>query len=404
MLAEFKNCRALTEQLSLPVSEEDAQLQSMPDASPVKWHLAHSTWFFETFVLDRVTGYKPFNSQYKYLYNSYYNAVGQQYPRHRRGLISRPSLAEISLYRQYVSREVSELLQRGNQELLPLIELGIHHEQQHQELLLTDLLHAFWHNPLHPAYKSLPKVGQKQSQPPCKWLKVPAGLYHMGCSADSFCFDNEKPQHKVWLDDFAIQSRTVTNGEYLQFITDEGYANPLLWHSDGWLWVQTHQIKMPLYWLWQNDQWWQFSLSGLQPLDLTAPVSHINWYEASAYAQFMGYRLPTEQQWEIATQKYEGRGEHFCNLDILQPTTAIDDDDYLWRGNNWEWTSSSYSAYSGFKVVDEAIGEYNGKFMANQYVLKGGSCLTSQKHYRSTYRNFFHPHQNWQFTGLRCCK
>ena len=403
LLSHYQRVRHLSRTLTAPLSAEDMQLQSMEDASPTKWHLAHTTWFFETFVLaPRLRGYSLFHPDYHHLFNSYYNSLGQPFLRPRRGMLSRPQLDDILQYRDYVDAAMEELLESGaDEELQELLVLGLHHEQQHQELILTDIKHALAINPLKPVYQDATDLGESAA-PPLSWVDFAGGEHHIGHDSDGFCFDNDLPRHAVLLQDFRLASRPVTNGEFAQFIADGGYDEPLLWLSDGWAHINRERQRAPLYWEWRDDQWWAFTLNGLRRLDPEEPVSHINFYEAFAYANWAGQRLPTEAEWEVAArgQPIEGR---FVDSGCYHPRAAQPGSGPLLQlyGDVWEWTASSYSPYPGYRPSAGAIGEYNGKFMCNQLVLRGGSCATSQSHIRPSYRNFFYPHQSWQFTGLR---
>lgn len=374
--------RQYSEQLAAPLSEADVQIQSMPDASPTKWHLAHTTWFFETFILSvYVQNYQRVCEAYNYLFNSYYNGIGEQYPRSKRGLISRPSLVEVMDYRKQVDESMLKLLsQNSSENIKTLTTIGIHHEQQHQELLLTDIQHGLSQNPLFPAYSSSSHFSFDQIKTQFNhFLSIDGGVYQIGHDNDEFAFDNEKPRHSVFLEPYSIADQPVTNGEYLQFMADGVYQSPEHWLSDGWAWVQSEKRQAPLYWYKKNNEWWQFTLSGLQKVQVDEPVTHISYYEAAAYAHWAQARLPTEAEWEVAAEK-----------GLLKSV-----------GNVWEWTSSGYSAYPGFTPFAGNAGEYNGKFMNNQYVLRGGSCVTPSGHSRITYRNFFYAHQSWQYTGIR---
>ncbi len=364
------------------LSDADATVQSMDDASPTKWHLAHTSWFFETFLLrDHVSGFAVYDDQYAYLFNSYYEAEGDRHARPERGLLTRPSLVEILAYRDYVDAAMAEAMVEFSEPLLDLAELGLHHEQQHQELLLTDILHLFSRNPLKPAYSdSSPE--KDSSTAPLQWIEGASGIQQIGHDGSAFSFDCEGPRHQVLLHPHALADRPVTNGEWLTFIESGGYRDPAYWLSDGWAWVQAEQIEAPLYWNRTTETAWaEFGLAGNHDLDLSAPVKHISLYEADAYAAWAGARLPTEAEWEVAAD----RG---------LPNSGL----------VWEWTGSAYRPYPGFKPAAGAVGEYNGKFMSGQFVLKGGSTATSPSHIRSSYRNFFYPHQRWQFTGMRLAK
>ncbi|GAB4116958.1 MAG: ergothioneine biosynthesis protein EgtB [Wenzhouxiangellaceae bacterium] len=399
---------------------EDLNLQGAAFASPAKWHLAHTTWFFETFLLAGEPGYAWHHPAYCELFNSYYNGIGQQYSRPQRHMLSRPTVAEVIDYRETIDQRLAALLDRHGHatdssrlvRLLALLRLGMNHEQQHQELLLTDLLHAFSHNPLAPA------LGQPLPPPlPCgelQWIDFPAGMTSIGAAAsDGFCFDNETPRHRQLLHgDYALASRPVSNGEYLRFINDDGYTRAEHWHSDGWAWLQQASITAPCYWRRHDGHWQQYTLAGLQPLQEHAPVSHLSWYEASAYASWCQARLPTEAEWEHAAQSpcgqhgLGGQRGQFAESGIWQAAMPASGNAALagMFGHVWEWTASSYSPYPGFSPAAGAIGEYNGKFMANQYVLKGGSCATPESHIRSSYRNFFYPQDRWQFSGVRLAR
>ena len=354
----------------------------MDDASPTKWHLAHTSWFFETFLLrDHVDGYAVFNDRYAFLFNSYYEAEGDRHARPERGLLTRPKLAEILAYRAHVDAAMAEAMADFAEPQLDLVELGLHHEQQHQELLLTDILHLFSRNPLKPAYSDAQRKKTHLSAS-IHWLEGPTGVHRIGHDGSTFAFDCEGPRHEVLLHPHALANRPVTNGEWLAFIESGGYHDPVHWLSDGWAWVQNQQIEAPLYWSrGAGPDWSEFGLAGNHGLDLSEPVKHISLYEADAYAAWAGARLPTEAEWEVAA------GQGLPNSGLV-----------------WEWTGSAYRPYPGFRPATGAVGEYNGKFMSGQFVLKGGSIATSPDHMRSSYRNFFYPHQRWQFTGLRLAK
>ncbi len=380
MLNELlRTTRARSLALAAPLSDEDAQLQSMPDASPAKWHLAHTTWFFETLVLTPyLPDYCVFDERWPRLFNSYYESLGPRHARPQRGLLSRPSLTEVKAYRQHVDAALADLLPLASPEAQALVELGCHHEQQHQELLLTDILHAFSCNPLLPAYDAAP--AQQATAPAEAWLRHPGGIVHIGHEGDDFAFDNEGPRHPMLLAPFEISSRLVTCGEYADFIASGGYREPLLWLSDGWASVQAQGWQRPAYWL---DDGRVFGLHGAQPLDPQAPVMQLSFYEACAFAEWAGARLPTEFEWEAA-----------CGLPGF--SQAAD--------QAWQWTRSSYAPYPGFKPAAGAVGEYNGKFMVGQQVLRGGSLATPPGHARPSYRNFFPPAARWQFSGLRLAR
>jgi ergothioneine biosynthesis protein EgtB len=402
--AAFLRTRTRTAALAAPLSAEDACVQSMPDASPAKWHLAHTTWFFEHFVLAaRQPGYRAFNPRFEYLFNSYYFTVGQMHQRPRRGLITRPSLAEVLDYRAHVEAAAADLLEReaGDPELAFLVTLGIHHEEQHQELLLTDIQHLLAQNPLLPAYAEL-SPGGTAAAPALAWIPGKAGLAAIGHDGNGFAFDNETPRHQALLGAHVLASRPVTNAEFREFIADGGYAEPSLWLSDGWSTVVAEGWQRPLYW--QEDLQQSFTLGGLQPLDPAAPVTHVSYYEADAFARWAGARLPTEFEWEAAAAGRPVEG-NFADSGALQPRPAGGGEGLLQLfGDTWEWTASPYAPYPGFRPLAGSLGEYNGKFMCSQMVLRGGSCATPAGHVRPSYRNFFYPAQRWQFTGIRLAR
>ncbi len=409
----YQAVRHRSEQLCDPLEIEDYGLQSMPDASPPKWHLAHTTWFFETFLLiPYLDGYAPFHPRYGYLFNSYYEALGARHPRPQRGLLSRPTVQEVYDYRVYVDDAIQTLLAdiRLNLDQTHLLELGIHHEQQHQELLLTDLKHALALNPLCPAYRDelatpeLPGLKPSSVSGSLGWVDYEGGLHEIGAAAPGFCFDNEQPRHCTYLQDFSLADRLVTNGEYLAFIDAGGYQTPEYWLAEGWMLVQSEQWQVPLYWQSAAGHWWEMTLGGLQSLRLDAPVCHVSFYEADAYARWAGARLPTEAEWEIAAQEMPIQG-NFVEQDYLHPIAAPSTQRPAQLfGDVWEWTQSAYSPYPGFRTASGAVGEYNGKFMCNQMVLRGGSCATPQDHIRASYRNFFYPAARWQFSGIRLAR
>ncbi|MBX3627264.1 MAG: ergothioneine biosynthesis protein EgtB [Rhizobacter sp.] len=382
--AAYRAVRAHTDALAAPLSAEDASAQSMPDASPAKWHLAHTTWFFETFVLERFEpGFVPHAAAYRVLFNSYYNAVGDKHPRPQRGLLTRPSLDEVRAYRAAVDRRVLALLPRLPQDALQLVELGLHHEQQHQELLLTDVLHLFSCHPLKPAYRAA-ESGASAPASPLQWHTFEEGVVQIGHDGAGFAFDNESPRHRVYLPRYEIASRLVTNAEYAGFIEAGGYREPGLWLSEGWDWVKAQAREHPAYWQQGASGWQAFGLSGLQDVQAHEPVLHLSYFEADAYARWAGARLPTEAEWEHAA----------TTCPELRQLTS----------HAWQWTSSAYLPYPGFHASAGAVGEYNGKFMVNQMVLRGGSLATPPSHVRTTYRNFFPTGATWQFTGLRLAR
>jgi len=384
-------------------------VQSMEDASPAKWHLAHTTWFFETFLLrDFVKGYQPFNPNYHFLFNSYYEAEGERHARNHRGMMTRPSLDEILQYREHVDAAMDDLV-TAQHDVRELVTLGINHEQQHQELLLTDIKHLFAQNPLKPAIWPRAKVTEASKLVPLKWIEGNSGPSQIGHDGSGFAFDCEGPRHDVLLTPHALANRPVTNGEWAEFIADGGYENAAHWLSDGWAWVQDNKINAPLYWERDETQDWRtFGLDGMKLVDANAPVTHISLYEADAYASWAGARLPTEAEWESAAASYDtGHGNMLDEAGPAMPIATRDEntESHLKMfGDVWEWTGSAYRPYPRFKTAEGAVGEYNGKFMSGQFVLKGGSCATPKGHIRASYRNFFYPHQRWQFTGLRLAK
>jgi len=384
-LPRYLAVRKATTDLAAPLTPEDQVVQAMPDASPTKWHLAHTTWFFETFVLiPNLTGYRAFDPSYGFLFNSYYNAIGQRQPRHQRGLLTRPGLKDVMAYRQHVDTAMESLLQDVQHPLGALVELGLHHEQQHQELILTDIKYLLGTQPLRPAYLAAAQAtGSPLPAPQQQWIAFEEGLRSIGQGGKGFAFDNEGPPHKVFLNAFELASRTVTSGEYLEFINDGGYSKPELWLSDGWDAVRAHGWNAPLYWRRSETGWKVFTLQGEQDLAPTKAVCHLSHFEADAYARWAGGRLPTEFEWEAASGQ-EGLSEML--------------------GGVWEWTASAYLPYPGFRIAEGAVGEYNGKFMSGQMVLRGGSVATPPGHVRPTYRNFFPPAARWQFSGLRLAR
>ena len=377
-------------------------LQSMPDCSPAKWHLAHTTWFFETFILANVSGYRPFDPRYKQLFNSYYKQLGSHPFRGSRGLMSRPSLEEVHAYRHWVDEAMDRNLDRISAEAKALVGLGLNHEQQHQELILTDIKHALWSSPLRPERSGgLRAIGNAA---PVNWIGFDKGIHKIGHSGEGFAFDNEGPRHEVLLQGFQIASRQVTNTEYIEFISDGGYRKPELWLSDGWDAVNSQQWNAPLYWEEHDGNWLEFTFAGMRQIDPSAPVCHVSYYEADAFAHWSGSRLPREEEWEVAASqagmKHTGA---FLDDGKFHPEPAPGEA-AQWFGNVWEWTASPYVGYPGFVPAAGLVGEYNGKFMCSQLVLRGGSCATPASHIRASYRNFFPPHARWQFMGIRLAK
>jgi ergothioneine biosynthesis protein EgtB len=400
----YDRVRALTERLSGPLSAEDQTVQSMPDVSPTKWHRAHTTWFFETFLLSAsLAGYRPFDSAYGYLFNSYYEALGPRHTRAERGLLSRPGTDDIARYRRHVDQHMKDLLEHVDPdgEVWQLVDLGLHHEQQHQELLLMDIKHVLGSNPLEPIYT---RAGRRSAVPPVPsgWLEQPGGIAEIGHVGPGFAFDNEAPRHGVLLHPYAVASVPVTCGEWLAFIDDAGYRRAELWLSDGWAAVQQQGWHAPLYWNTGDAGWRVFTLHGAKPIDLNEPVGHVSYYEADAFARWAGCRLPTEAEWEHATAVCGWSARERFDEHDLQPRPA--DPAAGGIGEVWEWTASAYLPYPGFRPAAGAVGEYNGKFMVNQQVLRGGACITPPGHLRTTYRNFFPPSARWPLTGLRLAK
>lgn len=400
-LTRYRAVRRATENLIRALTPEDMQAQSMPEASPTKWHLAHTSWFFETFLLQPgLPDYKLFDPRFGYLFNSYYEAIGPRQPRPDRGLITRPSLDDVLAYRAHVDAGMERLLAAGPAPRPDLLDLGLAHEQQHQELILMDILNLFAASPLRPAYAPPHSTGAT-APPPIGWTGFEGGLVEIGHDGRGFAFDNETPRHKTWLEPFRLANRLVTNGEWLAFMTDGGYARPELWLSEGWARVQAEGWRAPLYWQDGEGGWTVMTLRGLRPVDTAAPVSHISYYEADAYATWAGARLPTEAEWEHASAAAWHEGNFLTSGALTaQPAPAGEGLRQMF-GDLWEWTRSAYLPYPGFKPAEGAVGEYNGKFMAGQFVLRGGACVTPGGHVRASYRNFFHPHQRWMFSGVR---
>ena len=397
----FTEIRNTSMRITEGLSAEDQMLQSMPDASPSKWHLAHTTWFFETFILQPSKGYQAFDPRFRILFNSYYKQLGAHPIRGTRGLMSRPTLSQVQAYREHVDHALLAYLEHADGEVLELIELGLNHEQQHQELLLTDIKHALWSSPLRPEFSAEMAVSSAPSA--MDWTEVEGGIHLIGHQGDGFAFDNECPQHEVLLRPFQIASRDVTNAEYLEFIEDGGYRRPELWLSEGWDAVNAQGWMAPLYWEQHDGEWWQLPHREMKRVNPAEPVCHISYFEADAYARWRGARLPSEQEWEIAALRMPSNGT-FLEDFIFHPQPAKGEGIQQMFGDVWQWTSSPYIAYPGFRPAAGLVGEYNGKFMCNQWVLRGGSCATPRSHIRATYRNFFPAHARWQFSGMRLAR
>lgn len=377
LLESFKSVRDRSTSLCKNLIIEDFSLQASEEVSPPKWHLAHTTWFFEQFILvQKNPSYTVRHPQFNFLFNSYYNTLGSRTARNQRGLMSRPPVAEVLEYRAYVDEAMEKLILMNDPAVTELVTLGLNHEQQHQELLITDLKFSLWHNPLDPVVMD---IGEYEIEKASGWTNLQAGIYEIGHEGEGFCFDNELNRHKVYLNDYSISNRLITNLEYLEFINQGGYENPIFWHDEGWAWAKDLEVKAPLYWEKVDSEWTYYTLAGRKNMDANAPVAHVNFYEAAAFANWKGLRLPTEFEWEVANKNFN------------------------W-GSRWEWTNSAYLPYPGFQVAPGALGEYNGKFMINQMVLRGASVATSANHSRATYRNFFPAHLRWQFMGIRLAK
>jgi ergothioneine biosynthesis protein EgtB len=422
LLARFHQTRDFTNALCANLEPEDFVVQSMPDVSPTKWHVAHTTWFFETFILKKfLSGYRAEVPEYAYLFNSYYNAAGDMHRRDLRGLISRPTVKEAKRYRSSIDSHIDNLLSDADENLIaeiePILILGIHHEQQHQELLITDIKHVFAQNPLYPVFRER-KIDSSLRPAPIRFLDFDEATVEIGHDGDGFTYDNEGPAHRALVSAFSLASRPVTNGEYLQFIEDGGYGRAEFWLSLGWMTVNEQRWQAPLYWVKRDGAWWNFTLSGFRPVDEPEPVTHVSYFEADAYANWAGARLPTEFEWERAASDCPIEG-NFVENEAFHPRPVEDRQPaclgrqaaslpnsrlHQMFGDVWEWTRSAYSPYPGYRAAPGALGEYNGKFMCNQYVLRGGSCATSRTHIRRTYRNFFQPEKRWQFTGIRLAR
>jgi ergothioneine biosynthesis protein EgtB len=400
----YASVRALSLALAAPLSDADATVQSMPDASPTKWHLAHTTWFFETFVLrDHVPGYRLHDERWPFLFNSYYEAEGRRHARHRRGMVTRPTLDDVRAYRAHVDDALLAALPMLASDVLDLVALGCHHEEQHQELLVTDILHLFGENPLEPALWPAAAKVPVGMPGAIEWIAHDGGIVEVGHAGAGFAFDCEGPRHRALLQPHAIADRTVTNGEWAAFIADGGYRDARHWLSDGWAWVKAEDVTAPLYWEERDGTWTRFGLDGRRAIDPAAPVTHVSFYEADAYASWAGARLPTEFEWEAAAASHDPTGgNQMDEAGPVEPRPAAKGPAFF--GDVWEWTGSAYRPYPGFAACEGAVGEYNGKFMSGQFVLRGGSCATPRGHARASYRNFFYPHQRWQFTGVRLAK
>ncbi|HEY1800822.1 MAG TPA: ergothioneine biosynthesis protein EgtB [Terriglobales bacterium] len=404
LATRYCTVRSATEALASRLTAEDQMVQSTPDASPTKWHLAHTTWFFETFILGpHANKYRPFNEHFKYLFNSYYKQLDGHPLRSVRGAFSRPSLDDISAYRAHVDAAMESFLSEDspalNDEIAALLELGLNHEQQHQELIVTDIKHAFWTNPLRPAFID-PRPQSMSKTADMEWIEYAGGVNQIGHAGEDFSFDNETPRHGVLLSPFRLASRLVSNAEYMEFMEAGGYRRSELWLSDGWDHITANAWQSPMYWEKAEDGWQGFTTSGMQRLNLDEPVCHLSYYEADAYARWRGRRLPTEAEWEVAAAALPING-NFSESERFHPNAYEKAGLSQMFGDVWEWTGSSYSAYPGYRQSAGALGEYNGKFMCNQFVLRGGSCATPESHIRATYRNFFPPHARWQFMGVR---
>ncbi|STX50670.1 methyltransferase [Legionella busanensis] len=413
LMTSFRSVREKTEKLCQVLITEDYIIQGMPDVSPPKWHLAHTTWFFETFILLKSKYYRPFKKSYDYLFNSYYLGINQPFPRANRGLLSRPSVADIYSYRGHVDKQILELINKSSSNklnnLYSLMRLGIEHEQQHQELLLMDIKYNFSLHPDLPTYWALETSKSHASETPLEFIDVEEGNFIMGYQGINFCFDNELPYHQHFITNFSIANRLVTNGEYLEFMLAGGYKDPALWLADGWDWIKNNAITKPLYWLDIDNCWYEFTLTGSKLINYCEPVSHISYFEADAYARWRSCRLPTEAEWEyFVTQNQLPLDGNFLEQDFYHPQSAHNQSTDVtakqFFGDLWEWTSSPYSAYPQYKPFSGLVGEYNGKFMNNQYVLRGGCCISPQEHIRATYRNFYQPEKRWVFSGIRLAK
>lgn len=409
LIDRFKTIRNFSIQLVEPLETEDFVVQAMENTSPAKWHLAHVSWFYETFLLEKVyDDYESLHPQYSYIFNSYYLQTGEPHTRSERGLLTRPTVKEVMEYREYVNEEVLRFLENALEEQIKeygfVIEIGNHHEQQHQELIITDFKYMFARNPLFPAYKEL-ELPESKSIPPLEWISFDEGIYKIGSEGNEFTYDNEHPRHREFLESFELSDRLITNGEYMEFMKEDGYGRSELWLDDGWATVNEQSWESPLYWIKKEGAWHYYTLSGLREVEPNEPVTHISYYEAGAFARWAEARLPTEAEWEVAAGDLPYRG-NFVEEGHYHPRPLQTEGNAHKQmyGDVWEWTKSSYEAYPGYKPLPGALGEYNGKFMCSQYVLRGGSCATSQTHIRKTYRNFFYPDARWQFNGIRLAR
>lgn len=409
LITRFKQVRQASLDIVAPLEPEDFVIQVMTQTSPVKWHLAHVSWFFETFVLNKAyDDYESMHPQYAYIFNSYYLQTGEPHARAKRGFLSRPTVREVLQFREYINDKIITFLEEATEEQLrkfgPVIEIGNNHEQQHQELMITDFKFMFGQNPLYPVYLEQPPL-ESQNPGELNWAQFGEGIYEIGNAGDEFTYDNEHPKHREFLEAFELGDRLITNREFMEFMDDGGYERSELWLDDGWATVNNENWKAPLYWCRRDDGWYHYTLAGLRKPDPNEPVTHISYYEADAFARWAGARLPTEDEWEAAADDLPQEGNFLENKNF-HPRPLRENSDGLKQmyGDVWEWTKSSYEAYPGYKPLEGALGEYNGKFMCSQYVLRGGSCATSQTHIRKTYRNFFYPDARWQFNGIRLAR
>jgi ergothioneine biosynthesis protein EgtB len=406
--ADYARVRAASMAVCAPLEIDDYGVQTAPEVSPLKWHLAHTSWFFETLVLlPFMPGYQAFHPAYAHLFNSYYNSLGSFHPQPERGMLSRPTLAEVQRYRAHVDEHMARLLTTSGVQQQDDIhlrtQLGLQHEQQHQELMLMDIKHIFFYNPLHPVYRHLPEPGV-HATPALRWTDFAGGVQSIGHAGGGFAYDNEGPRHKVYLNPYQLAARPVTNGEFIAFMHAGAYTRPEYWLSDAWKMLQQKTWRAPLYWERRDDRWWHMTLGGMRPVDEHAPVCHVSYYEAAAYAQWAGARLPTEAEWEVAAVDLPITG-NLRDTDMLQPMAATGGGGLRQMfGDVWEWTQSAYSPYPGYRAVAGPLGEYNGKFMSGQLVLRGGACVTPADHLRASYRNFFYPWDRWQFSGFRLAR